>query len=133
MIHFPDECLPLGAPIDDSFPDERLLVVSLTSIPWYTDPTNYLGSGIIPDGYSSQQKRSFSMMSRDTFRKTRFLYKLCVDGIVRRCVPQEEVPSIISHCLDLPCRGHASTKILYCGFLLTFSVQKCSCLCQILQ
>ena len=36
------------------------------------------------------------------------MYKACGDGIIRRCVPEEETNSIISHCHDLPYRGHAS-------------------------
>ena len=51
LIH--DGGASLEAPIDDSFPDECLLAVSMTSVPWYADLANYLASGIIPGGYSS--------------------------------------------------------------------------------
>ena len=119
LIH--DDGASLEAPIDDSFPDECLLAVSMTSVPWYADLANYLESGIIPDGYSSQHKKKFFYNVKRHFWEDPFLYRLCVDGIIRRCVPQEEIPSIISHCHDLPCGGHASTsktaaKILHCGF-----------------
>ena len=43
----------LGAPIDDSFPNECLLSVSMRSISWYADLANYLATRIIFDGYSS--------------------------------------------------------------------------------
>ena len=41
--------------------------------------------------------------------------------MLRCCVPEVEVHSIIQHCHDLPCGGHAvasktSSKILQCGF-----------------
>ena len=49
------------------------------------------------------------------------MFKSCVDGMLRRCVSEVEVHSIIQHCHDLPCGGHAaasntSSKILQCGF-----------------
>ena len=111
----------MEASIDDSFPDECLLALNMTSVPWYDNLANYLTSGIIPRGYSSQQKRKFFYDVKRHFWEDSFLYRLCVDGVIRRSVPQEEVPSSISHCHDLLCGGHASTsktttKILYCGF-----------------
>ena len=57
LIH--DDGASLEAPIDDSFPDECLLAVSMTSIPCYADLANYLASEIIHDGYSSQRKKRF--------------------------------------------------------------------------
>ena len=44
LIH--DDEANLGAPIDNSFPDECLLAISMTSIPWYDDQANYLVRGI---------------------------------------------------------------------------------------
>ncbi|XP_074373617.1 uncharacterized protein LOC141713961 [Apium graveolens] len=78
--------------INDSFPDNHLFSLISIEVPWFADIANYLASGTIPHGYSSQ-----------------------------RCVPENELASIISHCHDLPCGGHASTtktaaKILQCGF-----------------
>jgi len=39
-----------------------------------------------------------------------FLYKLCMDGIYQHCLPEEEIHSVISHCHNSLCRGHASTS-----------------------
>ena len=49
------------------------------------------------------------------------MYDACGDGKIRRRMPEEEKNSIISHCHDLPCGGHASvsktaTKILQASF-----------------
>ena len=37
-----------GNPLNDSFPDEHLLVVSTGEDPWFADYANYLDSGILP-------------------------------------------------------------------------------------
>ena len=49
----------LGALMNHLFPDKCLLAVSMKSVLWYDDLANYLTNGIIPDGYSSQQKKKF--------------------------------------------------------------------------
>ncbi|KAI3716043.1 hypothetical protein L6452_23087 [Arctium lappa] len=48
-------------------------------------------------------------------------FQSCSDSIIRRCIPDDETTSVISHCHSLPCGGHAGTsktvaKILQCGF-----------------
>ncbi|GKV41179.1 hypothetical protein SLEP1_g48746 [Rubroshorea leprosula] len=50
-----------------------------------------------------------------------FLYKICGDGMIRRCVPQEEVNAILSFCHDKEVGGHfgaskTTSKVLQCGF-----------------
>ena len=80
LIHDGGACL--AAPIDDSFPDECLLVVSMTSVPWYADLANYLASEIILDAYSSQQKKKFFYNVKRHFWEDPFLYRLCVDGVI---------------------------------------------------
>ncbi|XP_019434638.1 PREDICTED: uncharacterized protein LOC109341239 [Lupinus angustifolius] len=67
-------------PIDDSFPDEQLLLLDTVEAPWYVcfdDP---------------------------------YLYRLCADGIYKRCVPEEEVSKILSCCHSTSYGGHASTS-----------------------
>ena len=49
------------------------------------------------------------------------LYKVCVDGMIRRCVPEEEYGAILHHCHDRELGGHfgatrTATKILQSGF-----------------
>ncbi|XP_021723968.1 uncharacterized protein LOC110691358 [Chenopodium quinoa] len=108
-------------PFDDSFPAEHLLALLQTESPWYADLANFLSTGIRPHGYSSQQRKKFLSEARRHFWEDPFLYKLCADAVIRRCIPESEVRSVISHCHDLPCGGHAgpsktTAKILQCGF-----------------
>ncbi|GKV13738.1 hypothetical protein SLEP1_g24722 [Rubroshorea leprosula] len=81
----------------DEFPDEQLCLVSLcalSSLPWYADFVNYLEP---------------------------LLYKICGDGMIRRCVPQEEVDAILSFYHDKEAGGRfgaskTASKVLQCGF-----------------
>ena len=41
------------APINDAFPDEHLMVVSMEQAPLFVNLANYLPSGILPHGLSS--------------------------------------------------------------------------------
>ncbi|XP_074265143.1 uncharacterized protein LOC141587567 [Silene latifolia] len=110
-----------GLPVNDHLPDDHLLSLSLGEAPWYADIVNYLVSGIIPHDYDYHKKKKFFHDVRHYYWDDPCLYKSCADGMIRRCVPREEATSIMSHCHDLPCGGHASSKktaakVLQCGF-----------------
>lgn len=115
-------------PIDDSFPDDRLffavteeyIAAVRVETPWYADFVNYLVCEVIPSGLSSHQKRKFLHDVRHYYWDEPYLFKLGHDLIYRRCVPYEEVESVIRHCHSLPVGGHAKTskttaKILQSG------------------
>ncbi|XP_038976409.1 uncharacterized protein LOC113461320 [Phoenix dactylifera] len=95
-------------PINESFPDEQLLAVSV--IPWYADLVNYLVSGIVPPDLSYHQKKKFLWDVKHYFWEEPLLYKHCADGMIRRCVPQDEMEDILDHCHSLECGGHFSTS-----------------------
>ena len=76
-------------PINEHFPDEQLLVIS--TIPWYADLVNYLVSNIISPDLNYHQKKKILWDVKYYFWEEPLLYKQCVDGMIRRCVPQDEV------------------------------------------
>ena len=50
-----------------------------------------------------------------------YLYKQCSDQIMRRCVPEDEVSSILEHCHSAPYGGHfggqrTATKFVQSGY-----------------
>ncbi|XP_059310259.1 uncharacterized protein LOC132061460 [Lycium ferocissimum] len=45
--------------IDDAFPDERVLDVSMEVAPWYADIANYLVTGLVPEEIKAYQKKKF--------------------------------------------------------------------------
>ncbi|XP_074304826.1 uncharacterized protein LOC141639650 [Silene latifolia] len=110
-----------GLPINDYLPDDHLLSLSLGEAPWYANIVNYLVSGIIPYDYDSHKRKKLFHDLRQYFWDEPCLYKSCADGIIRRCIPSEEVKPIISHCHDMPSGGHGSSiktaaRVLQCGF-----------------
>ena len=53
-----DNVLDDPLPINDSFPDEQLNVISTSrSTPWYADYANYIVAKFIPPSFTYQQKK----------------------------------------------------------------------------
>ena len=74
-------------PIDDSFPDEQLVVINAShNTPWYVDYANYLVAKFIPPSFTYQQKKKFHDL-RHYFWDYPHIYKEGVDGIIRCYVP----------------------------------------------
>ena len=108
-------------PIDDSFPDDQLFAMIQTPAPWFADIANYLSCNILPQELTYQQKRKFLHDVRHYFWDDPLLFKKCVDGLFRRCVPDNEIESVINMCHSSPCGGHMSAnktmaRVLQCGF-----------------
>ena len=106
--------------VNDALPGEQLMSL-LSKVPWYADLVNYLVGNVIPPEYTYQQKKKFIHDIKEYYWDEPFLYKQCADGIIRRCLPEEETKSVIYHCHSGPYGGHASTaktqaKILQAGF-----------------
>ena len=109
------------SPIKENFPDEQLFVMQSHPTPWYADFVNYLASGVMPYELSKVQRKKFLADIRHYFWEDPFLYKQCPDRIIRRCVPEEEMASILNHCHSSPYGGHfgaikTATKVLQSGF-----------------
>ena len=106
-------------PIKDTFPDEQLLAVS--ALPWFADIVNFLVTGNMPPAWTTLDKRKFLVEVKSFFWDDPYLFKYCSDQIIRRCVPDDEVSSILSFCHSGACGGHFSmkktaAKVLQCGF-----------------
>ena len=76
---------------------------------------------MIPPEFSYQQKKRFFAHLKYYYWEKPILYRHCTDQVIRRCVPEDEMNSIMNHCHTLPCGGHfgsqrTATKVLQSGF-----------------
>ena len=95
--------------------------MSMTTEPWYADIVNYLAIGKVPMHWTTQDKNQFFSQVKYFIWDDPYLFKQCPDLIIRRCIPDEEVRSILSFCHDQACGGHfgakkTAAKVLQCGF-----------------
>ena len=104
----------------DSFPDSVLY--ALTSVePWYANIVNYLTAGVVPSSLSSFQVNKLKREAKYYVWDVPILWRVCSDQIIRRCVPNDEIHSILDHSHSLSCGGHFSARktarrVLECGF-----------------
>ncbi|XP_070026008.1 uncharacterized protein [Nicotiana sylvestris] len=81
--------------INDAFPDEHILALSNTFSPWYADIANYLVRDLILDGLEAYQKKKFLRDCQQYYWEEPFLFRVCADNIIRRCVLKEEIIPIL--------------------------------------
>nr|GEW44867.1 DNA-directed DNA polymerase [Tanacetum cinerariifolium] len=95
--------------INESLPLETLNLVSTrgnSSTSWFADFANYHSRNFIVKGMSSQQTRKFFKDVKHYFWDDTFLFKNCVDQVIRRCVSGQEAIKILKACHYGPTRGH---------------------------
>nr|GEW89602.1 reverse transcriptase domain-containing protein [Tanacetum cinerariifolium] len=95
--------------INELVPLEILNLVSTrgnSSTPWFADFANYLARNFVVKGMSSQQKNKFFKDVKHYLWDDPFLFKICVDQVIRRCVHGQEAIDILKDCLYGPTDGH---------------------------
>ncbi|CAN6560260.1 unnamed protein product [Malus baccata var. baccata] len=107
-------------PIPETFPDEQLMSIEV-SMPWYADLVNYLASKVIPSEFNKNQRDKLKHDARNYVWDDPYLWKYGSDQIIRRCVHDSEIHSILNFCHTYACGGHFGTqrtarKVLECGF-----------------
>ena len=104
-------------PINDLLQDDMLFKI-IKSDPWYTNIVNFMVVGYVPLG---ENKRKLIYESCLHIWDEPYLFRLCSDGLLRRCVPVEEGIKIIERCHSSPYGGHygafrTHSKIWQSGF-----------------
>nr|GEY14813.1 reverse transcriptase domain-containing protein [Tanacetum cinerariifolium] len=110
--------------INESFPLETLNLVSTrgnSSTIWFANFANYHAGNFIVNGMSSQQKRKFFKDVKHYFWDNPFLFKICADQVIRRCVHGQEAIDILKACHYRPTEGHhgpnyTAKKVFDSGF-----------------
>ncbi|CAM8943733.1 unnamed protein product [Rhodiola kirilowii] len=106
--------------ITETFPDEHLYAIS-GKMPWFAPIVNYLVGGKFPPSYSRAQCLKLKHDAKYFLWDDPYLWKIGVDQVLRRCIPDDEIASVISFCHELECGGHfgprrTARKILDSGF-----------------
>ncbi|GJW90480.1 reverse transcriptase domain-containing protein [Tanacetum coccineum] len=110
--------------INEKFPLETLNMVTFrgdSSTPWFADYANYHAGNFIVKGMSSQQKNKFFKDVKHYFWDDPYLFKICADQMIRRCVAGQEAIDILIACHSGPTRGHyganyTAKKVFDSGF-----------------
>ncbi|GJV01634.1 reverse transcriptase domain-containing protein [Tanacetum coccineum] len=110
--------------ITETFPLETLGMVTFRgddNAPWFADFANYHAGNFVIKGMSSQQKRKFFKDVKHYFWDDPFLFKICADQVIRRCVHGKEALDILEACHNGPTGGHhganyTAKKIFDSGF-----------------
>ena len=108
--------------VNHDFPYEQLLAIEdKKSVPWFSDYVNYLVAKVISLEFSYQQKKRFFAHLKHYYWEEPILFRHCANQVIRQCVPEDEMVSILNHCHTLPCGGHfegqrTATKVLQSGF-----------------
>ncbi|GJV46694.1 reverse transcriptase domain-containing protein [Tanacetum coccineum] len=110
--------------INEKFPLETLNLVTFrgdSSTPWFADYANYHAGNFIVKGMSSQQKNKFFKDVKHYFWDDPYLFKICADQMIRRCVAGQEAVDILTACHSGPTGGHyganyTAKKVFDSGF-----------------
>ncbi|GJW22282.1 reverse transcriptase domain-containing protein [Tanacetum coccineum] len=97
--------------INEHFPLETLGVISTGSTPWFADFANYHAGNFIIKGMTTQQKRKFFKDVKHYFWDDPYLFRICADQIIRRCVSGHEAFEILKACHEGPTGGHHSANL----------------------
>ncbi|RDX74946.1 hypothetical protein CR513_45223, partial [Mucuna pruriens] len=113
-------------PIRDKFPDEQLLHIK-TVAPWFADICNYVATPQFPPEASRTYKEKIRSNAKYYVWDDPYLWRLCSDKIIRRCIPDTETNSVLQFCHSVlqfchsaPGGGHygssrTARKVLDCG------------------
>ncbi|GJY79792.1 reverse transcriptase domain-containing protein [Tanacetum coccineum] len=97
--------------INENFPLETLGVISSGSTPWFADYANFHAGNFIIKGMTTQQKKKFFKDVKHYFWDDPYLFRICTDQIIRRCVHGQEANDILKACHEGPIGGHHSANL----------------------
>nr|GEW00941.1 reverse transcriptase domain-containing protein [Tanacetum cinerariifolium] len=101
--------------INENFPLETLGSLSSESTPWFSDIANFHAGNFIKKWLTFQQKKKFFKDVKHYFWDDPYLFRICVDQIIRRCVHGQEAIDILKACHEGPTGGHygVTAKIVF--------------------
>ncbi|RDX73053.1 Retrovirus-related Pol polyprotein from transposon 17.6, partial [Mucuna pruriens] len=106
-------------PIRDEFPDEQLLHIK-ASTPLFANICNYVATSQFPPKASSLYKEKLQSDTKYYIWDDPYLWRLCSNKVIRKCIPDAEINSVLQFCHSAPGGGHygltrTAKKVLNCG------------------
>ncbi|CAM8917199.1 unnamed protein product [Rhodiola kirilowii] len=83
--------------ITETFPDEHLYALT-GKMPWYASLVNYLVGGKFPPSYTRAQCLKLKHDAKYYVWDDPYLWKIGIDQVLRRCIPDDEIALVISFC-----------------------------------
>ncbi|GJX23233.1 reverse transcriptase domain-containing protein, partial [Tanacetum coccineum] len=110
--------------LNETFPLKTLIMITFhgdSNTLWFADIANYHAGNFIVKWMSSQQKKKFFKDVKHYFWDDPYLFRICADQVIRRCVYGQEVIDILTACHNGPTRGHhganyTAKKVFDSGF-----------------
>ncbi|GJY44958.1 reverse transcriptase domain-containing protein [Tanacetum coccineum] len=110
--------------ITETFPFETLGMVTFrgdANTYLFVEFANYHAGNFVVKGMSSQQKKKFFKDVKHYFWDDPYLFKVCADQVIRRCIFGQEAHDILMACHDGPMGGHhdanyTAKKVFDLGF-----------------
>nr|GEZ04393.1 reverse transcriptase domain-containing protein [Tanacetum cinerariifolium] len=100
--------------INKKFPLETLSMVTFrgdSSAPWFADFANYHAGNFIFKVMTSQEKNKFFKDVKYYFWNDPFLFKICANQVIRRCVHGKEALDILEACHNRPTGRHLGANL----------------------
>nr|GFB63539.1 reverse transcriptase domain-containing protein [Tanacetum cinerariifolium] len=98
--------------INKNFPLETLGSLSSSSIVWFADIANFHAGNFIKKGLTSQQKKNIFKDVKHYFWDDPYLFRICADQIICRCVHGQEAVDILKACHEGPTGGHHGANLI---------------------
>nr|GEV11426.1 DNA-directed DNA polymerase [Tanacetum cinerariifolium] len=100
--------------INETFPLETLSMVTFrgdSSAPWFAYFANYHAGNFIVKGMTYQQKNKFFQDVKHYFWDDPFLFKICADQVIRRCMHGKEALDILEAYHNGPTGRHHGANL----------------------
>nr|GEX24834.1 reverse transcriptase domain-containing protein [Tanacetum cinerariifolium] len=97
--------------INENFPLETLGSLTSQNTPWFADIINFHAGNFIKKGLTSKQKKKFFRDVKHYFWDDPYLFRICADQIIRRCVHGQEAFEILKACHERPSEGHHGANL----------------------
>ncbi|RDY02127.1 hypothetical protein CR513_14459, partial [Mucuna pruriens] len=106
--------------IRDEFPNEQLLHINMPT-PWFADIYNLVAVSQFPPRASWLYKEILQSDFKYYIWGDPYLWRLCNDQVISRCILDTEINSVLQFCHAAPRGGHygstrTAKKVLDCGF-----------------